>query len=648
MSKNTPEKESKKQIDVTAQITYTSDNPIVTGTLVDVPLYNKSTGQTALFLQKDGESGGKVFDLELNSSETIPYGLSELRSMYSDNGGDTGQILDGMKTYIRDNVSSPTAIPLFMGNLLLDFGTDVYDMTRTHKNTGDSAQEILQNVLSLKDGERLSGFVCTNIHEFGMRLLHECDIEAAVISGKKKDEGSHAALIYKSGEGKYIFTDYGLVQEIEAPSIKEAIYIINKESMDLFSHGSIAIIDENSSYHEFALQDEAVWGEAIDKRAYNDKSLFEHNVSNNSGISANVDISSQGNISAEIEGTYAFGDSDARRNLSLGVGYRKSGETASFDSSESLGIKAGFSGINEGEKSNFFFQTTLGADYTTGSVHDRYVKTSQYSDQSYYDSVNQVADEIRAMGYTDGEIQNATEQLMSAHKNFSVPAGPDKKNNYLTMFTRGVAGVESTVLDNERTTITNVGQVSFTGNVTFGTNGTTSKTGDYRFALEDGVQMQNQLGKTTLNNNISGGVLIDNRETLGAQNMSVEIGAKFNAGSSFYTQPTENLAFGAGVSGYAVLTQPSTDYGFRASASATYRPKGSDITFTGTAGVTADYQRLHIGGFSEQTENKHSFSASIGAQYKNNKFNLGFKKDINNINHTRDKTHFYLGYTRNF
>lgn len=635
-----------KELETTVEVSYTDRTPINTGELRDVPLPDRyhDAGEISVENKEHGYIDTAMF--RIDSYEHIPFGLEELRNMYNENGGNVDEILDQIKKYVKDIENDPLAMQYFMGNLCRTLD-DLYQKADGYKEIGKNTKEILTQILSVPEGEKLNGFVCMNIAEFGMRLLDDCGIEAVVMSGLDMSEGRHAVLLFKSGDGKYTFVNYGTVEEISAPSIKEAINTIQKTSKSVIPDGFISLVDEKGAYKEYAFKDEALWGEELDKRYYNSDSPFDRTYADKSKLDVKVGASSQNDVSVTVDYTKVDIDDGKIRNLTLSTGYKKSNKTALFDSSQSGGIKIDYKGKNVGDKHNTYFEVKGVADYITGNQNGRDVVTNFYSEESVLKSMEPAIAKLRDWGYTEEEIslgvQNAFSEMSLTNQKYV----SDQKLDYITGFLRGVYGIEHNFNISENSTLTNAAQGSLMYESTMTTSSFDTAANDFRVGLEDGIQWAYNNGKTNLSTSASGGIVMDFRPTVGAQIPTVQFGEKVNAGSVFSTQISDNLSMGASVSGYSVFTNPSTDYGATANTFVSYSPE-SNTVFRGDAGLNLEYQRLHIGGFNEMTENNKNFNVSVSAQHKDNTFYVGYNGKIDNINNTRNQSTFNVGYRKTF
>ena len=313
------------------------------------------------------------------------YGLKSLRDMQK-----SGKSINEIQSFLvngtlsnKENPQKLYTIVSYVANELLT----LYDMDKKCKNIGNNLEDMLDNILSVKEGEQLRGFVCMNIHEVMMRMLQKCGYNAAVISGKSTNSEGHACLLYQIEKGKYAFTNYGKSIIINAKSIKVIIIAISSRrsyiplvrsrvvlslyfyffSCHPYSRGTISFLDDNGSYQEFALKDETVWGDEIDKRNHNFEAPCNFSISDNSSINGNINISNLGNMSGTIQGVFAYDNDNVKRETLLGLSMQKMGESSFFDNSKSAGLKIGYKALNT-KNGNFFSMQTIVAQ-TSGNVN---------------------------------------------------------------------------------------------------------------------------------------------------------------------------------------------------------------------------------------------------------------------------------------
>ena len=299
------------------------------------------------------------------------FNLPYLREKFN-NGTPISEICKDMKTFIKDNYeSNPDGVQLAISQLLGD-ASDNYDEGTdnwlgqsgfTRAENGNNAEEILTKVLNVKDDEELKGFVCSTISEFGMRLLDECGVKAAMLAGGT-GSSNHTCLLWQRSDGKYVQNNYGKSFLIDAPNIKDAAREVYKKHLGLLNNGYIYFIDTEGSWQEFAMKEEAMWGDELDKNDYNQQTPFSPSIDGKSSAKANVNVSNLGAISADVKLTTVYGDDIIQKQQSWSVGYKKSNETSLATNSQSVGLKYEFDKVKNKGKRSTHLSTKVIADYT--------------------------------------------------------------------------------------------------------------------------------------------------------------------------------------------------------------------------------------------------------------------------------------------
>ena len=177
------------------------------------------------------------------------FSLEDMRTRL-DNGESVDKIYSDLKNYILDNKEQnpdnvQRAVANLLGNALnhYDNGTDnwlgISGYTRKHQ--GDSAEEILGKIINTPEEQEIDGFVCSTIHEFGMRLLEDCGITATMIAGGTGGT-NHTCLLWKRSDGKYVQNNYGNSYTLEATNMKDAAREVYKRKLGLLNNGFIYFI----------------------------------------------------------------------------------------------------------------------------------------------------------------------------------------------------------------------------------------------------------------------------------------------------------------------------------------------------------------------------------------------------------------------
>ena len=354
---NTEEKKQKlkKPIETSVEVGITFDDDVENASDIvvyeaeDVSISDKSRH---VKLTRGSEEKGTyevVFDEDVNFDLIYQDGAKclELFNVYNmkervENGESVKSICNDLRTFILQNKDTNPdlvqyAIAQLLGNCqdFYDEGTDniFHASGYNREHQGDNSEEILGKVLDVPVGEQLHGFVCTTISEFGMRLLDECGIPAVMLSGI-----NHTTLLYQRSDGKFVQSNYSHSYTLNAPTIKDAAREVYKRHLALDNNGYIYFVDNHGSYQEFALKDEAMWGDELDKRDYNSEGVFSHEMADNSSLSGNINYSG-GLVSADVTAVLASTDGVRARENILSIGFQQNGVTTLADSSKSAGIK---------------------------------------------------------------------------------------------------------------------------------------------------------------------------------------------------------------------------------------------------------------------------------------------------------------------
>lgn len=552
----------------------------------------------------------------------------------------SGNSLDAAYDYLKELVlNNPEDITKLIAdlsdNLLL-----LYDEDQNFRDFGKSAKEMLGAILQCKDGESLKGFVCMGIHEFGMKLLHDCNIPAVVLCGTSEN-ANHATLLYQRPDGKFVFENYNFSMVIDAPSLVDAAKIAYKKSGNLESAGYISFLDDNSSYQKFAFEQEALWSNELDKMDYNKTSPFTNPItSDKTNISGDIQVSNLGNTEASITGNKVYGDADKTRQVSLSLGYKKNGETALFDNSMAAGIKLEFNGVNKSADGNeTFFETKSVIQDVMG---ERYIDGFEGTKMSIPTLRNFL---VQAAGVSEEVADRQCSDLDFTSR----PAKVQKSDNIST-FLRCVFGKKNTIVEGENLKLDNIGQVSLLGSGTIcksDTNNNLALFGDARVTIEDGLSLRTKSDNWQMQNNLSVGCVADLKFTGGKQHGGIQSGVKLNAGTSFVTKPSESTTIGAEVEGHVVALKPYQDYGTSGSLFVSHQIAPQKSIY-GKAIFETDTQNLSIGGFSGKSYDKTTFGATVGAQIRNTNVYVTYNQTINGQNRTYDNSVVSIGARVNF
>ena len=176
--------DDKKPDRVSVEYTYTNENlPVIKQiTKESLPQIDIEVMETSIRLKCTSESGTcNVLDYKILKDAYIKGDLSK------------AELYDNVKHIIKDNANDKDALNDIVCTILRQFNNH-YDHDYGHKKTGDNGQEMLGKIMSVPDGEELDGFVCIEIHEAVMNILHDCGINSVVLSGGS-DGANHATLL---------------------------------------------------------------------------------------------------------------------------------------------------------------------------------------------------------------------------------------------------------------------------------------------------------------------------------------------------------------------------------------------------------------------------------------------------------------------
>ena len=576
----------------------------------------------------------------------LPSVLEGLRTVYNGSDKSASDAYQSLKSYIEDNKGNPEAINNIISSLLGDIRT-YYDRDTELKEVGQSQEEILDKILSVQNGEDISGLICTTIHEFAMKTLNDCGMEAVLIYGIS-NQGGHAGLLYKNTDGKYVFNNYDTSLVIESNSLKDAAAFVYKNSGGLGSRGYYSFVNGKVSYQEFALEQESAFGEKMDKSDYNFTTPTDiADISRNSSIKGRVSISTTGNLTAGADAVIVK-NPDSNAEFRVSAEYKHNNETALMNNSQSFGVDAGYS---KRKRNGTYFDVNTIVAHTSSSD----MPTAEYSAFTpNQDAVNKMFEEIGEELGSKNLYTNEVREYLNSLRDSYLDKHPTLKGymsldkvSYLSSFIKTTIGNEGTFLESDKMSLKNRVQATFMGGMTFELQ-SSSTLPDARFIAEDELRLNNKTGNFVFNNSINAGLGADLRITSGDQKPGLSPVVKLNA-STGAGYNASNFAIQAGAEAYGVVTRPSKEFGIRGGISAQYKPENSNVTFYGNARTTFETQNLTIGGFNEQTENKLTFDALIGAQV-NSRTNIyaGYTKEINKLNPTKNISMFNVGLKLNF
>lgn len=632
--------DKKKNVEVEANVTYVNDTPVVNGKSETSPAYDGTV--TTINVRVDDHTFIATYQQTGNDYKGI--GVDDLKNFYNEHNQSAKETYEYLTNYIKENKENPELVKGTIDHLLGDFSLK-YDENKNYGNVGANQEEILNKILNTNEEESLDNFICSTIHEFAMKALQDAGVNAVMISGKMNGAGNHATLLYQVDDNKYVFNNYSQQLTVEANNIKDAIREVYKKSGSLENNGYIALKDGSKmSYQEFALREESVFGKEMDKRDYNSNTPFDSDVSGKSTIKANVEFSSQGNVSAVAEGKIAKSNEHSKSELGVSLGYKNNSETSLFQNSTSVGAKATYKKeIQTSDDTTLYYDTKAISTYTKGNLND-----VSYHGDSYENPkevlYSQIESQMKEAGYGNdklAEVKQGIDKLnITTLGNYanSVPT-------YISNFIKGGFGLKKDLVKTDKTTVTNATQASLYGGVVVGTEsngGGISIGGDARVALEDRVQVKNQVGKYTFENTLNAGVVGDLKYTSGEQQGGVMFGTKLNASTSA-TYNEKNWNIGGEASIYNVTTPSAIERGGNIGFKGGIRTN-TGMNIFGQANIGVEKQNLRLGGFNQETENKVRFNTAIGAQINpNTTVTVGYSQTKDKLNSTRNNNMFNIG-----
>lgn len=632
--------DKKKNVEVEANVTYVNDTPIVNGKSETSPAYDSTV--TTINVRIDDNTFSATY--QQNGNDYKGIGVDDLKKFYNEHNQSAKETYEYLTNYIKENKENPELVKGTIDHLLGDFSLK-YDENKNYGNVGANQEEILNKILNTNEEESLNNFICSTIHEFAMKALQDAGVNAVMVSGKMNGAGNHATLLYQVDDNKYVFNNYSQQLTVEADNIKDAIREVYKKSGSLENTGYIALKDGSKmSYQEFALREESVFGKEMDKRDYNSNTPFDSDVSGKSTIKANVEFSNQGNVSAVAEGKIVKDNDNSKSELGVSLGYKNNSETSLFQNSTSVGAKATYK--KETQTSNdttVYYDTKVISTYTKGNLSN-----VSYHGDSYENPkdvlYSQIESQMKEAGYGNDKLAEIKQEInklnITTLGNYanSIPT-------YISNFIKGGFGIKKDLVKTDKTTVTNATQASLYGGVVVGTEsngGGISIGGDARVALEDGVQVKNQVGKYTFENTLNAGVVGDLKYTSGSQQGGVMFGTKLNASTSA-TYNEKNWNIGGEASIYNVTTPSAVERGGNIGFRGGIRTN-SGMNIFGQANIGVEKQNLRLGGFNQQTENKVRFNTAIGAQLNpNTTVTVGYSQTKDKLNSTRNNNTFNVG-----
>lgn len=573
-----------------------------------------------------------TFNLSDYYEDTNGFDFTDFKDKYEK--GNYSSPYQCLTSFINENKSKPEYLTKSISNFLSYF-SNLYDSDKNYTEIGNSQQEIMDKIMQVQEGGKLKGFICMTIHEFMMKTLNDCGIDAVTLCGGT-DSSNHATLLYQLEKGKYIWNNYDTNIVVEASNIKEAMGEIYKKSGSLYATGYYDIIDGKTSYHEFALEREAAFGDKMDKRDYQNLTPFDNKPENNC-LRGNAEISTLGNIRAAVSSSLNISKPDKNSWMNLGIEYKKNNtETDIMLNSQSTGLDVGYHAIKNKNTKNTFFNINLTTAYTQGLTGNTTTYNTSETSQKLFNAIQAMKTDIFNQ---TGETVDLS--LFEITPNFSF-SNKEVKQQLLSHFININGGVSSKLYSTKDISVEHAFQTSLLGGMTFNLN-SSAFTGDYRILSEEALKLHAKKENMKFENVLGTGIGLDLKKTGGAQKSGISPVLKFNAGSGLEFNNNKTSA-GANVRAYSTITKPSKDMGIEGNISVQVKPDNSNISFFGNAKAVVERQKLTIGGFNERTENNVQLGTTIGATFKN-KSTVYFNTTINRdkLNPTKNYSTFSAG-----
>ncbi len=209
--------------DINVEVAYKNEQVVENGTILtkNTNDINIESLVTVSINRENGEPLKYVYESSTNFNDASTS-IIKLKNYYCDSGNSIDKTYDYLIGEIKAN---PKNVSNLIANLCGSIVSTLYDHEYGHEDFGD-AKNTLEAMLRCKDEEELKGLICMGIHEFGMQLLHECNIPAVVLCGAVDWESNgiknHATLLYQRPDGKFVYNDY------ELPQKKNKLYYLHK------------------------------------------------------------------------------------------------------------------------------------------------------------------------------------------------------------------------------------------------------------------------------------------------------------------------------------------------------------------------------------------------------------------------------------
>lgn len=512
---------------------------------------------------------------------------STLKTYYQNSNNDADKTYEYLKSTIKENKDKPENIKKIV-NSLLTMEKTKYDDTRSVGQIADTQAEVLQKFLTQQS--QIKNAICSTIHGFVMETLNDSNIPAVIDVGKLQgQQQGHATLIYQVEKGKYVWNNYGESTEVQADSIVDASRLIHKQSSEYSSLTNVRLLGKDGQfYQEYEFKDETAFGDDIDKSSHDSKSLFDKQKQESS-----FNVTSEA-TSSSVTNRFSFNNFDQVRydeshQRSLAIENKFSGNTYSFDKSESVGFKLNssdnYKDFNTEEE--LIFSTVAGESKTAD---------------------------------TDKPIKKTSTNIIE--ENFGISYRPEiYKKGDLTV----AAGVKAFETSNSNLDLNNFAV-------------------DARGALETGLQADYKTSDLKLSTNASVGAIADLAVLdYKIQSWGVNYGYKTNFGSSLDYKLNNCFDLSASAEGFYAKTPALQHYGVSGKAEIGYTPN-NDTKFY--AGVSDEYYKKHlnIGLFDEDIASANTLTTYGGISLKDGLDLLGSYSQNTNQQNKDEKVSFTVKY----
>lgn len=643
-------KDKKRNIETSAEVVMINEQTPETGKVLEATEHRISC-VNVLPDKREAEKDileGETSSDEIETPTTVvgcyneSVSLGHLREVYKNSGNSLDATYDYLKNEINSCKDDPEALKNAVTQLLNDAHA-YYDHNKEYLQVGKDSKEVLGKLLTNTEEKTIDGLICTTIHEYAMKALKDCGIDSVIVSGTSL-EGPHATLLYQNTDGKYVWNNYGESIVIDADNIKDAIKTVYKHSGKLVSIGYLSVCTDKEAYKEFVYAREVAFGEQMDKRDYNSLTPADmEKITEKSSVKGRVELSTMGSQKVGVDATYAHTTrKDNQIELGVSLESKKNNETELLLSSKSTGLKTDFKMVKGDEDKSSWISVkgiVSKLDGTTDSV--KYGASEAYAKNF----ANSLYNTLISMGKTEENAKTATkvmyESLLEGSSRTTFPIDGH------CLFLKFDAGKKNQIFDNGDTKISNLTNFSLMGGLSL--QGLEPTDGDVRILVEDGVNIKNSIGKVDFDSTINAGIAADIRQTVGNQIPLPSPTAKLSLNSTASYSPNENLAVEASVRAYNVKAKVATETGIGAGVKAVYKPDNSKIKLFGLAKADYENQRLKLGGFNQNTENKVKVNTVFGAEVTpKTTVSLGYSKLNDRINSTRNYDMFNVGVKFNF